>query len=314
MNHPKNQHYVPQFILRNFTHNGTHLYCFDKKTGKRFSPNTQNVASEMYFYDLENGVPEYSFEYQLTDLETKVAPIIEHVVKERTIRNLSEDQRRAISLYTAVQMLRTPHSREDILHVNREMARILRENGAVPNDVTNFREIETEQEAKEITLYNLRIASEMVPEIMNKKWLLCVSDEKFLISDNPVVRQNTRNKSSVRGTLGLKNQGIEIYFPLSPSVLLSFICADTIADIELAYSANGSQAEMQGDYSLRNFLFSVRRKLPIVYSESNIENVNSLQVIFSERFVFSKDPDFDLAIDMVSKDDRLKMGIRSRIS
>ena len=50
----KNQHYVPQGYLKNFTFDQemTQVYCLNKISGKNFTPNIRNVASENYFYEL----------------------------------------------------------------------------------------------------------------------------------------------------------------------------------------------------------------------------------------------------------------------
>lgn len=313
MAHPKNQHYVPQFILRNFTFDGTHLYCYDKKTGKSFAPNTENVASETYFNDFENGVAESSLEYPLTEAEDKCAPAITRLVLERDLRSLSPTERANISFYTALQILRTRNVREEFLHMNKEISRMLREQGANPNLVRNFHEFKSEQEVKEVALSNLANATELAPYVLNKRWTLCTSDQKFLTSDNPIARQNTVNRDSLRGTLGLANKGVEVYFPLSPSVLLCFLCEETFLETQQKYERNRVDLDRRGLFETRNFVNSIRRRIPIEYTDENVENVNSLQVIHAERFLFSVKNDFGLAIDMISEDAKLKGGPRSKI-
>jgi len=53
---PKIQHYVPQFILKNFCLNeNNQIYVFDKKTEKVFTTNIENVAAENGFYNFKRG-------------------------------------------------------------------------------------------------------------------------------------------------------------------------------------------------------------------------------------------------------------------
>jgi hypothetical protein len=50
----KIQHYVPQFLLRNFG-NGKkdQVWVYDKIDGRSFPTNAKNVASESRFYDFQ---------------------------------------------------------------------------------------------------------------------------------------------------------------------------------------------------------------------------------------------------------------------
>jgi len=59
------QHYVPQFYLKEFKtpqKNRSQVFCFDKKSGSIFLPKVSNVAAERYFYDLDE---DQSFEKAL---------------------------------------------------------------------------------------------------------------------------------------------------------------------------------------------------------------------------------------------------------
>ena len=49
---------------------------------------------------------------------------------------------------------------------------------------------------------------------------------------------------------------------------------------------------------------------PVLYSPANVENFNSLQVIWSERYIFSTANDFQLADAMLSEHPNLKKGPR----
>jgi len=51
---PKLQHYVPQFILRNFTTGkGNQIFVFDKQEEVAFKTNIRNIASESGFYNFD---------------------------------------------------------------------------------------------------------------------------------------------------------------------------------------------------------------------------------------------------------------------
>ena len=51
MNKVKNQHYVPQFYLKQWANNKEQLFVYDKKQKKSFTSNVKNVVSSKFFYD-----------------------------------------------------------------------------------------------------------------------------------------------------------------------------------------------------------------------------------------------------------------------
>ena len=99
------QHYVPQFILKNFASNpkGTQVWAFNKKTSKIFQTKIRNVASEKGFYDVPIDGKEFSFDPTLTELETYAAPIIKEIVKEESLENLSPDNEGILAYFFAAQ-------------------------------------------------------------------------------------------------------------------------------------------------------------------------------------------------------------------
>ena len=47
-------HYVPRFLLRNFTQGKKpQIFVYDKSNDKQFRTNIKNVAAESGFYDIE---------------------------------------------------------------------------------------------------------------------------------------------------------------------------------------------------------------------------------------------------------------------
>ena len=53
---------------------------------------------------------------------------------------------------------------------------------------------------------------------------------------------------------------------------------------------------------------------PVPYSVANVENFNSLQVVWSERYVFSTSDDFHLAQAMLRDNQSLRKGPRSTVA
>jgi len=68
-NRTKNQHYVPQFVLRRFSNADGKLWVYDKWTRKRFLSSPRNVAAENAFYDCEFNGELISLESAMCDIE-----------------------------------------------------------------------------------------------------------------------------------------------------------------------------------------------------------------------------------------------------
>ncbi len=82
MSHPKNQHYVPQFLLEQFTKPGTdQLFAFDKLTGRSFPTNIRNVAAEKAYYDITFEDAILTLEPSLSRVETNAAGIIQRLLE-----------------------------------------------------------------------------------------------------------------------------------------------------------------------------------------------------------------------------------------
>src|SRR4051812_28777700 len=129
-NHPKNQHYVPQFLLRNFAGAKGQLAVFDKAKEKSFSTSPRGVAAEAWFYDFVDGKGEpQSFEHVLGSLEASVSAIIADVLKRQSLAHLTPDERIGLSFFAAVQQLRVKAMRERALSLNAGILRVLAERG-----------------------------------------------------------------------------------------------------------------------------------------------------------------------------------------
>jgi hypothetical protein len=265
MIHPvKNQHYVPRLLLKNFSKDSeTHIWTFDKisflKKWKAIEQRAiKSVASADYFYDKEVPFAEDSFEHQFGLIEDGVAPIIMKLSQTADLHSLSEGEKELLALFVAIQMTRTKGSLINVDRLNSDLIDQLKQAGMdIPKAETD-----------ELWKSHMRNAHQYSEILLTKKWILLRADSQFYSSDNPVVLNNYTNRSDVRGTLGLKSEGVEIYFPLNDSLVLFLACEQTYAAFRV------------GTYPAESRV--------VMYC-------NSLQVIYAERFVFSSRNDFDLA-------------------
>jgi hypothetical protein len=267
--HVKNQHYVPQFLLRHFSNDGNLIWCYDRKWKTSSERSISKVASEDYFYDPSPGRKDGSFEYLLARIESDTAPVILKIIQSKSLQIISLKEREIVAFFIALQLSRSKsflnnaeRFHKDFFNPVKEFADAMKVN------------IEAEQTPKELWFASFSSVPDFSTILLKKIWFLIESDKAFFSSDNPIVLQNSYNRNPDRGTLGIDSDGIEIYFPLTDSLLVCLCC-------ERIYECVKDQK--------------------LEYNEENIENVNSLQVAYSERFVFSSQNNFELVEDMIKK-------------
>jgi uncharacterized protein DUF4238 len=299
-------HYIPQFLLRGFASTKRkQVYVFDKSNDNEFRSSVRNLACQRDFYDPD-------LDQWLSQLEESSAPIIQSVRTKRTLSHLQDAEIQWLAGFIAVQQVRTLHHRAVFSDINTQLADVLREMGAEPNSVKNFREF-TDSENREHSNDNIRgLSFDLLPHILNKDWMLfsAGSGSEFWIGDHPVALANNMNPGDgLRGTLGFGVPGIEIYLPISSDLMLGCLCP-SIRAMFAASQAGRLPAVPQSEEFLRAFDSSTALHL----NSENVKYHNSLQVVSAERFVYCEHPAFDLVREMVSSNENLRCGKRAEIA
>jgi hypothetical protein len=137
-------------------------------------------------------------------------------------------------------------------------------------------------------------------------------DAPLLLGDHPVAIDNLAG-----GKLGINVPGAVIYFPLSPQFALGLHCESLVNEI---HKATGRFLKLPREAFLRNRELYVAynavvetmecfvKGIPAKLAPENVENINSIQILEAERFVFSCDGNFELVKDMIRADSRVKNG------
>jgi len=286
------QHYVPQFLLRNFTDDGGSLRVFDKQTDRVFCTSPANMAAECGFYDYRSseGRTE-TLDGAMSWLDDQAAEVVAHLLEERGLDSLADHQRYLVAAFAAAQLVRTASLRRSITHVTEEFAdRLGRWGTAVQSAVEagDFEPPFSESAGEGVSLEQLEQLSEndmrvmslrliqnsvtrYVPILLQKRWCLAAAPNgaPFYCSDNPVVLHNERQTRF--GGLGIGQRGIQIYLPLSSTLMLCMFCPELAQEFR-----------------------DVENSLPISLPPQCVTFQNSLQVTYAERFVFCKRDGFEL--------------------
>ena len=316
--HPKIQHTVPQFILKNFsTGKKRQIYVFDKKQETEFRTNIKNAACEQQFYDIDIQSQMFTLEPSLAAIEAEASHVLQTIVTAKSLSQLSIKQRKLLSEFIAVQFTRVNRIRQSISQMNMLVEEKLRQLGANPSDVKGFKHLSAE-EIKETSLSILLSSHEYARHIFDKTWILFQTSDSnpFYISDNPITLQNMQDFRP-RGNLGLAVKGIEIYFPISKLLTLGMICPSYLASFQKMWRTNellricGIPQIMPPEHhrtQVEELIKGLEIGTPVSTVKENVLNLNSLQVAFSTRFIFSSIDDFALVRDMIATDPHLKEG------
>jgi hypothetical protein len=317
---------VPRFILKNFTKGKKpQLYVYDKSNDNIFKTNIKNIATESGFYDLEIDNNLLTLEPSLADLEGNTAGIVKKLIKAKRLDILDEDNLAILAAFLAVQFVRTKEHRLRFKHLDDLFAKKLKEMGVREENITEIVNVPTDiPHGKWIGFRSVINANDFVPHLLNKAWVLFETSRKypFYISDNPITLHNELDHGPY-GNLGLAVKGIEIYLPISTTLCIGLLCPslankflETYDKIKLLdqIAPGRFDAEMGNLKFGRAFCEGIAKGIPIKVIEDNVTMLNSLQVMFSSRFVYCETNSFDLIKRMINDNNKYREGLKPTVS
>lgn len=328
----KNQHYVPQRYLRKFADTqkkkNKNIYrfnIFDKeKQESREKQNVENYASERYFYDvdfnklleeaksegitieeeIENLTNQVDKQYLenvfATKVETRMYNPFDNIITKYTLtppnvyKNVEvvpEKEKATIAYYLAIQFVRTKEYREKIIQMYEKGTKLLlrkRFKEEIDFDFLDSLEIKL-KDYKINLIHNEQLLDTDLLEsfakiFLNHIWIFAVNetDTLFYTSDNPLVFYGHE------GNHGISSKGVEIIFPITPKLAL------VMREVEY--------------FNTELPLYNKFVHIP----EEYVKFYNELQIGQSYKYVFSKDKNFSLALEMMKKNPELKDINRNR--
>jgi hypothetical protein len=163
-------------------------------------------------------------------------------------------------------------------------------------------------------------AKEFIPHFLNKVWVLyeTIPQAPFYISDNPIGLHNDLNHSPY-GNIGLAVKGIQVYLPLSSTLCLALLCPSIATEFQRGYenlkvidrTAPGlANSLMSRPETTRAFVEGFVTGSPIRVVEENVTMMNSLQVIYSSRFVYCQKNLFSLVERMIKDNEKYRQALR----
>lgn len=220
----KNQHFVPQFLLRHFaTGRDEDVQIFDSTRNKVRSSSTRRVLSQNNFYDDDNAVEKFLAE----KVEGPAAAAVNSIVADPN--RAIEPGLPALLTFIAVQMARTPGTQSQALDFVDGFSSMIFEqfaelNGHSIESVRNLKWRPTDERAFRNRLLLRSVLNRWLLEDLSWHVLSNGTALPFVISDHPAVQYNwyLRNSEDPSHT-GMTKRGVQIFLPLSPSVTLALI-------------------------------------------------------------------------------------------
>lgn len=302
MNRVKIEHFVPQSYLKFFATSKKknkkvfQTIVYDKLEDKFYPSNIDSVAGENKYFDLpevtdDNGLLKIARKINDNqDIEKFFSTSIEVPYKKyldniRSVFNLAEKisgttaisdyVKKNLSLYLIIQFLRTRYFRDQVNHLEEKFTQMVfdkyvKRNTPDSNTGSNIK-IEIPEERSKVfqasMIFNPGLIADSSMHLYKHCWIVLVnkSDLSFITSDNPIVKI-PHKKDEFMSYSGLASEGIEIAFPISPTLLL-----------------------VMYDRSYHKRMLGYENQFLEINENLVIENYNKAQFLQAKRQVFSND-------------------------
>jgi Protein of unknown function (DUF4238) len=283
----ENQHWIPKFLVKNFTDADGRVYYMNIQTDTVTKPPPKYAASRAGFNDFRINGEAVSFEDELEKIETQAAPVLKRIVTSKSLAWLTKKHKRQVADFMAAQSFRT-----DAFYKGMELG------SSRPDFGPLFSEL-------------WRSAFLVAGAIARRQWALMVieSDDAFYLGDHPLVLQLTENPSAA-AELGFDVEGVEVLMPLAPKCALYMPCVSVSQQILSSYE---DAQRMLGNPRIAGYRLDVlelsRRVsrdtrllydalttgVPLTAKREIVENLNYLQCYWAHAAIYSARRDFSFA-------------------
>lgn len=248
-------HYIPQCYLKYFGHlkdtsvvrNPEYfLYVLNTKSHSSYTTSVENVCQKIFFYRLANetvskdeslNVLSLEIEVLAQGIETEYNNLLKlldtkkvDVLSQKNIFPISCSEKKKLAEFIAIQHLRMPGYREQIMQITRDgypkMMEIFKHLVAKAEHNPQIANLKLSYKYDDAMLHanmgflNTMFVEPILTKLLNCKWLFAYSPSKDIsTSNNPIVSFSIKD-----GMLSPINWNSSVvYFPLFPDILLIMI-------------------------------------------------------------------------------------------
>jgi hypothetical protein len=198
----KNQHYVPQMYLRNFSEDKKTLNLVHRDTCKAIeNASVAEQCSKNYFYGRDSSLDEF-----VSLFEGSMKYLLDAIVKQRTLPTVGTNDHIMLLMFVLVMQARTLAAKQQQLAREKAVLKAVDERGLdkpmvehIPHNAQLF------------------VASLMYPAILDLTMAILVNEtnQEFITSDNPVVSYNHwLTGMAADPFIGVSHKGLMICMPV----------------------------------------------------------------------------------------------------
>lgn len=227
----KNQHYVPQFLLRGFARPGTNPQDEQRAVAvlnierNRIIPQAaiRHQCAKSFLYG-EDGIVEDA----LKNLEGRAASVIRNIIKTETPPRHGEQPHLILVTFIAAQYGRTPAAGRELNQQGAAMEWGIRQSArsrGIPEEEIRFDWASLYENKPEA--YSLRSAMSSAPIILDLECALLINDTDidFATNDAGIVLHNPW-ADGIRGSDGLGRRGVVFFLPISSRFVIILYDSD----------------------------------------------------------------------------------------
>lgn len=223
MSKPKRHHFVPQFYLKRFSSGKRFIRCWHKSSALVVPhASIKGQCAINNFYGWHDNI-----EWSLGIIEGKAASIFRQIDTDVMLPDSRSPEWQEILIFIALQSSRTQLSGRESDEIADYYYKLMLQHEAhlAGIDLNNFR-----IGSRFPAAFPMQIAMQAFPELNKLDSCLLINNSKtpFLTSDNPVVYYNGRySKVDYMGVIGLTSLGLQIFYPISPSLMIVIFDPDS---------------------------------------------------------------------------------------
>ncbi len=217
----KNQHFIPQFYLKNFSNKENLIQILNLAERRIENPKgKRGVGCEYFFYARKTGVPDFlsqEIERWLEYIENFVAIRLPEIIKNiKEYRHIKEDERYVLSILMSLLWLRSPGMRSQLQKMDEDFGNKLKLRG-IEND--NLHEQDNVDHLKfMIETIGLGGKEGFTNMFFNMDWKAYIiqNDKCFITTSSPVIERFLPPKIFMGNNFLQRKK----YFALTPKILL----------------------------------------------------------------------------------------------
>ena len=256
----KNQHYVPQFYLRNFSSDDKHIAAYHLGQGRSLGlVPIKDQCSKDYFYK------SIDVEKQLGTIEADASKIISKIIAGK-YSELSQVEQLSIRAFIMLQKSRTKHSADLIRNAASKMKALLI--SMKPTEELKKLVLEIGETMRN----SVDLMMDVFPELflqsldLSMKLLINLTDRPFITSDDPVFEYD-QFLERVCDSLGygIGSKGIEIFMPISAKLMILL-------------------------YDSKIYKIGTRKTCQVMITQRNdVDQLNLLTILYSNKVIYYED-------------------------